>query len=174
MGLQTSDTPRVLPTIPSFLNTTLSGAPAGSTGPSAPPKTLQISVRYGELSAGTTNTTRSNSSEQRVQTSEGVRASLALPAGPAGARPAEPASLELIAMVNGNTASVQFFTQNQSIYSSGSQDGRGSTTLSVPLGSWTEVSGRGPWGDAGNNVTTSRSVRPNNGRVFLKVDEVVR
>ena len=174
MGLQTSDTPRVLPTIPSFLNTTLSGAPAGSSGPSALPKTLQISVRYGELSSGTTTTTRSNSSEQRVQTSEGVRASLALPAGPAGERPAEQTSLELIAKVNGSTASVQFFTQNQSVNSSGSQDGRGSTILSVPLGSWTEVSGRGPWSDSGNNVTTSRSVRPNKGRVFLKVDEVVR
>ena len=174
LGLQTSDTPRVLPSIPSFLNTTASGAPAGSTGTSALPRTLQISVRYGEGSSGTTNTTRSNSQEQRVQTTEGVRASLALPAGPAGARPAEPASLELIAKVSGDTASVQFFSQNQTISSSGSQGSRVAASLSVPLGTWTEVSGRGPWSDSGNTVTSSRGTRPDTSRVFLKVDEVVR
>jgi len=163
MGLQTGDTPRVLPSIPSFLNTIPSIAAATATNPSVLSKTLLISVRYGE-----------NSSEQRVQTSEGVQSSLALPAGATDARPSEPASLELIAKVNGNTASLQFFPQNQSINSSGGRGGRGSTTLSVPLGSWTEVSGRGPWSDSGNNVTTSRSARPDNGRVFLKVDEVVR
>ena len=163
MGLQTGDTPRVLPSIPSFLNTIPSIAAASAASPSVLSKTLLISVRYGE-----------NSSEQRVQTSEGVQSLIALPAGAAGARPSEPARLELIAKVNGNTASLQFFPQNQSTNSSGGRNGQGSTTLSVPLGSWTEVSGRGPWSDSGNNVITSRSARPDNGRVFLKVDEVVR
>ena len=108
----------------------------------------------------------------RVQALEGERASLPLAQG--GARSAEQTSLELIAKVSGNTAAVQFFSQNQTISSSGSQGSRVASSLSVPLGTWTEVSGRGPWSDSGNNVTSSRSARPDTSRVFLKVDEVVR
>jgi len=183
MGLDNADKPKVLPRIPAFLNSNPS-APAERVEPSiAKVRSLQVSVRYGEGNSETISSvsSRDNDSEQAVQVMEGERASLSLIQGApsrnarqAGGRPATRMMLELIVKLSGNSAMVQFFSENQSGSAAGSQTSRVATSLSLPLGVWVEVSGRGPWSGSSNITISSGDARANSSRVYLKVEEIGR
>ncbi len=144
------------------------------------PKSLLISVRYGEgdTGASTSTSSRDNNVEQSVQALEGERASLAMLEGPGGrsgltgARPATQSMLEVVAKVSGNYALVQFFSQTQSQSSSTSQGNRVATSLSLPLGAWTEVSGRSPWRGSPTSTTSSGSARGDSSRVYIKIEDI--
>lgn len=182
MGLDGNDKPQVLPRIPAFLNTAAAtAAPRADTSPQKP-KSLLISVRYGEGDGegSTSISSRDTNTEQRVQALEGERASVAMMEGPGGrssqtgARPATQSVLEMVAKVSGNSALVQFFSQTQSASSSSNQANQVATSLNIPLGTWTEVSGRGPWTGAATSTTSSSSARGNSSKVFIKVEDISR
>ena len=186
MGLQPSDTPRVLPSIPNFLTTLASSNPRPVAAPSPAvaatgSRQLLISVRYGDASVAQTNSSqRDNNSEQRVQAIEGERASLTLyqatgsrQVGQGGARAETSSVLTVVAEITGGRAVVQFFAQQQTQGVRASDASKVETTLSVPVGVWTEVSGKGPW-SSGNTVTSSSRSTPEASRIYLKVDEVRR
>jgi len=146
------------------------------------PKSLLISVRYGEGDAdgSTSISSRDTNSEQRVQAVEGEPASIAMADGPGaragqtGARPANQSQLELLVKVNGNNALVQFFSQTKSGSSSSNQANRVATSLNIPLGVWTEVSGRGPWSGSSNSTLSSSSARGDSSRVSIKIEDISR
>ena len=104
MGELASAPPRVLPNVPDFLNTSgNSTANLRAAAPSAPanelrrepvvaaaPKQLLISVRYGEADSSAVVSTRaggSNNTEQRVQATEGERATVTLRQSTGSRRP---------------------------------------------------------------------------------------
>jgi hypothetical protein len=183
MGLDSADKPKVLTGIPAFLNSNPSAAPERAEASVAKIRSLQVSVRYGEAGSDTVSSvsSRDNDSEQSLQVMEGERASLSLiqgaPArrsGLTGGRPATRTMLELMVKLNGNSAMVQFFSENQSSSAAGSQTSRVATSLSVPLGVWTEVSGRGPWSGSRSSTISSNDARANSSKVYLKVVEIER
>ncbi len=200
MGEQASDPPRVLPNVPEFLNTSgNSTANLRAAPPSAPttelrrepvvaaaPKQLLISVRYGEADSSAVVSTRSgggNNAEQRVQATEGERATVTLRQSTGLRRPGSTAvpveiatMIELVAKINGETAVVQFSSRNQGSNARGSQTSMVDTTLTVPMDVWTEVSGRGPWisGNSSNVTSSSRGAGANESKVYLRVEEVRR
>ena len=140
-------------------------------------------MRFGEGDEDTVSSTssRDTNTEQRLRAVEGERATLVLAQGPAprqpvptGARPATQSVVDVVAKINGNNALVQFMAQNQSVGSAGGQASQLATNLNVPLGVWTEVSGRGPWSGSGNSTLLSSSARPDTSRVYLKVDDLSR
>ena len=182
MGTSPGDKPQVLPRIPAFMNSAPAAAERGDATPTKP-RSLQISVRFGEGDEDTVSSTssRDTNTEQRLRAVEGERATLVLAQGPAprqpvptGARPATQSVVDVVAKINGNNALVQFMAQNQSVGSAGGQASQLATNLNVPLGVWTEVSGRGPWSGSGNSTLLSSSARPDNSRVYLKVDDLSR
>jgi hypothetical protein len=195
MGEQATDSPRVLPSIPEFLNSSGNStvnlrappvnAPPPVTGP-APvatgPKQLLITVRYGDADSGNVISTRSgaNNSEQRVQATEGERATVTIYESTGSRRPgrsgaqAESATLiEFVAKITNETAAVQFLSRNQNVNARGSQTTMVDTVLSMPMGVWTEVSGRGPWSSGNSNVTiSSRDTSADKSKVYLRVQEI--
>ena len=199
MGEQASNPPRVLPNIPEFLNTSgnstaslrapPASAPTAETRRepvvAAAPKQLLISVRYGDEDSSavvSTSSSGNNNAEQRVQATEGERATVTLRQSTGVRRPGssgvpvETATMiELVAKINGQTALVQFFSRNQTASARGSQSNIVDTTLSVPMDVWTEVSGRGPWSSGNSSVTTSsRSAGANDSKIYLRVQEIQR
>ena len=86
--------------------------------------------------------------------------------------------IEVEPTLSGNTALVRMVAQRQTASPGGSGGSRGQyieTTLSLPLGEWTEVSGRGPWPASENRDTAStREMREDARRVFLKIEELGR
>ncbi|MBZ4209860.1 MAG: FecR domain-containing protein [Rhodoferax sp.] len=183
MGLDSADKPKVLTGIPAFLNSNPSAAPERAEAGIAKIRSLQLSVRYGEGNSEIISSvsSRDNDSEQGVQVMEGERASLSLiqeapsrKAGQAGGRPVNRSLLDLMVKLSGNSAIVQFYSENQSSSAAGSQTSRVATSLSVPLGVWTEVSGRGPWSGSRSSTISSNDARANSSKVYLKVDEIGR
>ena len=183
MGLDNADKPKVLPGIPAFLNSNPSAAPERAEVSVAKIRSVHVSVRYGEAGSDTVSSvsSRDNDSEQSLQVMEGERASLSLiqgtPArkpGLTGGRPATRTMLELMVKLSGNGAMVQFFSENQSSSAAGSQTSRVATSLSVPLGVWVEVSGRGPWSGSSISTISSGDARANSSKVYLKVVEIER
>ena len=195
MGEQATDSPRVLPNIPEFLNSSGNStanlrappvnAPPPVTAPTpvaAGPKQLLITVRYGDADSGTVISTGSgaNNSEQRVQATEGERTTVTLYKSTGSRRPgrsgvpAESATLiEFVAKITKETASVQFLSRNQNVNALGSQTTMVDTVLSMPMGVWTEVSGRGPWSSGNSNVTiSSRDTSADKSKVYLRVQEI--
>jgi hypothetical protein len=182
MGLEGGDKPQVLPRIPAFM--TAAAAPTPSRADPIPhkPKSLLISVRYGEGDADGSISIRSRdtNSEQRVQAIEGEPTSIAVVDGPGaragqtGARPVTQSQLELLVKVNGDNALVQFFSQTKSGSSSLNQANRVSTSLNIPMGVWTEVSGRGPWSSSTNSTVSSSSARADTSRVSIKIEDISR
>ena len=182
MGMSPGEKPQVLPSIPAFMNSNPAAAERTETAPSKP-RSLQISVRFGDGDAEDVSSisSRDTNTEQRLRAMEGERATLTLAQGPTsrqgantGAKPTTKTVLDVVAKVNGNSALVQFSAQSQSLASAGGQASQVATSLSVPLGVWTEVSGRGPWSGSGNSTVSSTSARSDNSRVFLKVDDLSR
>lgn len=183
MGLDSADKPKVLTGIPAFLNSNPSAAPERAEASVAKIRSLQVFVRYGEAGSDTVSSvsSRDNDSEQGVQVMEGERASLSLiqeapsrKAGQAGGRPVNRSLLDLMVKLSGNSAIVQFYSENQSSSAAGSQTSRVATSLSVPLGVWTEVSGRGPWSGSRSSTISSNDARANSSKVYLKVVEIER
>ena len=189
MGEQATDSPRVLPNIPEFLNSSgsstvsLRAAPVIAPTPVATdPKQLLITVRYGDADSGTVISTASgaNNSEQRVQATEGERTTVTLYQSTGSRRPgrsgvpAESATLiEFVAKITNETAAVQFLSRNQNVNARGSQTTMVDTVLSMPMGVWTEVSGRGPWSSGNTNVTiSSRDTSADKSKVYLRVQEI--
>jgi hypothetical protein len=189
MGEQATDSPRVLPSIPEFLNTSgnstanLRAPPVTVPTPvAAGPKQLLITVRYGEADSGTVSSTGSgtNNSEQRVQATEGERTTVTLyqntgsrRPGRAGVPAESPILIEFVAKISKETASVQFLPRNQNVNARGSQTTMVDTVLSMPMGVWTEVSGRGPWSSSNSNVTiSSRDTSADKSKVYLRVQEI--
>lgn len=180
MGLDPSDKPQILPSIPLFMSTKAPTTPARTEVAVAKPKSLQITLRYGEPESESISSTsnRDTNAEQRLQTIEGERASLTMMQGPgprqagqAGARPVQQVALEVIAKLKDGSATVQLWAQNLSVGSASTQASKVATTLTVPLNVWTEVNGRGP----SNNVTiSSGSARGDYTRLFLKVEDLDR
>ena len=182
MGMSPGDKPQLLPRIPEFMNAKPEVAQRGDVAP-AGPRSLQISVRFGEGDESTVSSisSRDTNTEQRVRALEGERATLALAQGPAagqaaqtGARPATQSMIDVVAKVSGNTALVQFMAQNQSLGSSGGQASKVMTSLSVNLGVWTDASGQGPWSGSSASTISSNSARSNNSKIYLKVDDLSR
>lgn len=179
MGLGASDKPQVLPRIPAFMTAAATPTPRADASPQKP-KSLLISVRYGDGDAvgSTSISSRDTNTEQRVQAVEGEPASIAMADGPGaragqtGARPTSQSQLELLVKVNGNNAMVQFFSQTKSGSSSSNQANRVATSLNIPMGVWTEVSGRGPWSGSSNSTTSSSSARGDSNRVSIKIEEI--
>ena len=183
MGLDPIGSPRVLPSIPNFLNTSTSTSNSSNSSTSVEPKQLLISVRFSDDYAGNNVSTgsRDNNSENRVRAVEGVRAILALrqanesrQPGRAGARVESSTTFAVVAKVSGTVASVQFLSQQQSVIGSSGQAAQSDTSLTVPLGVWTEVSGRGPWSGVGSNTISSRDASGGNSKVYIKVEEISR
>jgi hypothetical protein len=180
MGLESGDKPQVLPRIPAFM-TAAAPTPRADASPQKP-KSLLISVRYGEgdPEGSTSISSRDTNTEQRVQAVEGEVASLVMVDGPGGrggqtgARPATQTQLEVVAKVNGSNALVQFFSQTKSVSSSSNQGNRVATSLNIPMGVWTEVSGRGPWSGSNTSTQTSSSARGDNTRVHIKIEDISR
>ena len=94
--------------------------------------------------------------------------------GQTGARPANQSQLELLVKVNGNNAMVQFFSQTKSASSSSNQGNRVATSLIIPMGVWTEVSGRGPWSGSSNSTVSSSGARGDSNRVSMKIEDISR
>jgi hypothetical protein len=68
---------------------------------------------------------------------------------------------------------VQFLSRNQNVNARGSQTTMVDTVLSMPMGVWTEVSGRGPWSSGNSNVTiSSRDTSADKSKVYLRVQEI--
>jgi hypothetical protein len=200
MGEQASSPPRVLPNIPEFLNTSgNSTANLRAAAPSAPAnetrrepvvaaasKQLLISVRYGEADSSrvvSTSAGGGNNAEQRVQATEGERATVTLRQSTGVRRPGSTAvpveiatMIELVAKINGETAVVQFSSKNQGSNARGSQTSMVDTTLTVPMDVWTEVSGRGPWtsGNSSSVSSSSRGASADDSKVYLRIQEVRR
>jgi hypothetical protein len=180
MGLNAGDKPQVLPRIPAFM-AAAAAAPRADVN-AQQPKSLLISVRYGDGDAdgSTSISSRDTNTEQRVQAMEGEPASIAMADGPGartgqtGARAASQSQLELVVKVNGSNAVVQFFSQTRSASSSSNQANRVATTMSIPLGVWTEVSGRGPLSGSSTSTISSASARNDSSRVSIKVEDISR
>lgn len=169
VGLQPDDAPKVLKTIPAFLNTNSSGTFLDRQSAVEKSKTLSISIRSGDADSGSAPY---QTGEVTVNAVEGDRALLKL--AHSLAKSGDPTNVEVIAKVNGDIATLQFFSKQLSKSSIRNSSDPVTSSLKLSLGVWTDVSGRGPWLDTDNNVTSSRGVRPANSRVFLKVDEVAR
>ena len=96
----------------------------------------------------------------------------------AGAAEESVSMIEVEPTLSGNTALVRMVAQRQTASPGGSGGSRGQyieTTLSLPLGEWTEVSGRGPWPSSETQETvSSRDARNDARRVFIKIEEMGR
>ena len=168
-------------------------APARPAQPAAAPRQLLISVRYGGASAAAASRSVTASSrdaardEQHVRVQDGQRALIASRQSSAAAqrygRASDPAAdagtmIEVQPTLSGNTVLVRLLARRQTASPSGSGSGEGQhveTTLGLPLGEWTEVSGRGPWASSEDHETaSSRDARNDARRVFLRVDEIGR
>ncbi len=181
-GMAPGDKPQLLPRIPEFMNMQPDAAQRSEAAPTTP-RSLQISVRFGEGEESTVSSisSRDNNNEQRVRALEGERARLAFAQDPTsgkaaqvGARPATQSLFDVVAKVSGDKALVQFMAQSQSVGSAGGQANKVITSLSVNLGVWTDVSGQGLWSGSSANMISSSRARPNNSKIYLKVDDLSR
>ena len=200
-ALKPGTPPEILTKIPNFLNgsptapTPPAAAPAASSAPPESPRQLLVTVRFGtppgDSRSSVTTSSRSasdESPEQSIQVLNGQRALMTFSQGTqASARPLpgitgapgqSSTHLEVQPRLSGNSASVSFYAQSQT--SSQGRTGPAQTlqvgtSLSVRLGEWTEVSGRGPWtSNQSSETTSSRSASPDMRRIFLKVDDITR
>jgi len=144
---------------------------------------LRVSVRFGDDGSGAnvSISSRDPNAEHSVRIAEGERAVLAMrqagaspQSGRTGGRVETNTVLALVANVSGKVATVKFSSVLQTGSSNGRQSSIVDSSLSLPLGVWTEVSGRGPWSGASSSTISSRDASGSDGKVYLKVDEVNR
>ena len=95
-----------------------------------------------------------------------------------GAAEESTSMIEVQPTLSGNTAQVRMVARRQTASPGGTGGSQGQhveTTLSLSLGEWVEVSGRGPWPASENRDTAStRDMREDARRVFLKIEELGR
>ena len=95
-----------------------------------------------------------------------------------GAAEESTSMIEVQPTLSGNTAQVRMVARRQTASPGGTGGSQGQhveTTLSLSLGEWVEVSGRGPWPASENRDTAStREMREDARRVFLKIEELGR
>ncbi len=95
-----------------------------------------------------------------------------------GAAEESTSMIEVQPTLSGNTALVRMVARRQTTSpgaTGGNQGQQLETTLSLSLGEWVEVSGRGPWPASEDRETAStREMREDARRVFLKIEELGR
>ena len=95
-----------------------------------------------------------------------------------GAAEESTSMIEVQPTLSGNTALVRMVARRQTASPGGTGGSQGQqieTTLSLSLGEWVEVSGRGPWPPGENRETAStRDMREDARRIFLKIEELGR
>ncbi|MFY7984441.1 MAG: hypothetical protein ACOVOZ_08760, partial [Burkholderiaceae bacterium] len=173
VGIRPTDTPRVLPQIPPFLN--LPDGPVGGNPPreaAATARPLKIGLRMASpMADGAVVTASAGAPVEPVQTSasarEGEPARLSLSFAP------PPSSRQRRAPEPPTTVTVDVTARLQ--------DGQaqvlvqdpvrgGSLNLTMPLGTWTDISGRASWLAGGRQTLSSSSARPDSAQVLVRVD----
>lgn len=176
VGLQPGEAPRVLPQVPPFLNlpdgpvTTLA-ATAREAASAA--QMLKIGLRMASpMADGAVVTSSAGAPVEPVQTAsnarEGEPARLSLSFAPPPSsrqrRAPEPptvVTVDVTAQLQGQQAEVLVKDALRG----------GSLTLTMPLGTWTDISGRASWLAGGRQTISSSSARPESAQVLVRVDK---
>lgn len=163
IGLVPNQPPQLLPSPPPFLTQLQPSTPAAPLS-SPQSRRLQLSIRFGE---------GANATSQQTALTEGVGSVVTL--GSAAGRASTSAdglSMEVVSNVKGNTATIEFRSTTKSLGSSGMAN-EGPSVVSIPMGSWTDISGQGPW-RSGGSVLGSKKNDTAAQRVFMRIDEISR
>ncbi len=187
MGLEPQDRPQVLTRVPAFLDEPL--PPSVGTGAAAapppkareadkpPPRMVQVGLRISSpAAAGGAQVVASAGApvepietSARVREGETTRLSLAWSAPPSTQQRRAPpppvtVAVELSVQMDGDRAQVQaqWIGQNAPM------------PISMPLGTWFDVTGRSPMNRPDRQVISSSSARPESALVMLRVDPLNR
>lgn len=172
VGLQPGQAPRPLPSIPPFLN-----LPDGPVTNSAPReqtagKPVKIGLRMASpLADGALVTASAGAPVEPVQTfatareGEPARLSLSFAPPPSSRQRKAPepptvVTVEITARLEGSAADVRVQDPVRG----------GSLSLKMPLGTWTDISGRASWLSEGRQTISSGSARPQSAQVLVRVD----
>ena len=172
VGLQPGQAPKVLPSIPPFLNLPAGPVPAPGAPEQAVGRPVKLGLRMASpLADGATVTASAGAPVEPVQTfanaREGEPARLTLSfAPPPSSRqrkapePPTVVSVDITAKLQGQQAEVKV------------QDAvrGGNLTLTIPLGTWTDISGRASWLADGRQTISSGAARPQSAQVLVRVD----
>lgn len=175
VSLKPGEAPRVLPQIPPFLN--LPDGPVGTppaqeaTQPAAS-RSLKIGLRMASpMADGAVVIASAGAPVEPVQTAalarEGEPARLSLSYAPPpnmrqrrAPEPPVTLTLDISAKVQDGQAQVQV----QDVLRGGTLN------LIMPLGTWTDISGRASWLSGGRQTIASSSARPDSAQVLIRVD----
>ena len=173
VGLQQSEPPRPLQKVPPFLNLPQGPVATAVTRDTAPTaRSLKIGLRMASpLADGAVVISSAGTPVEPVQTSvaarEGEPARLSLSFAPPPSsrqrRAPEPptvVTVDVTAKLDGNQAEVRVQDPVQG----------GALTLTMPLGTWTDISGRASWLAGGRQTISSSSARPESAQVLVRVD----
>ena len=173
VGIKPGEEPRVLPQIPPFLNLSDGPVVAPATREAAPVvRGLTIGLRLASpLADGAVVTSSAGAPVEPVQTSaaaregEPVRLSVSYAAPPQSRQrrapePPTTMTLDITARLQDGQAQVQVVDAVRG----------GSLSLTMPLGTWTDISGRASWLSGGRQTIASSSARPDSAQVLIRVD----
>jgi len=173
VGLKPGEAPRVLIKIPPFLDLpdgALVDIPAREAAPLA--RALKIGLRMASpLADGAVVSASAGAPVEPIQTSaaarEGEPARLSLSfAPPPNSRqrraPEPPITVTLDITARLQDGQAQVLVQDP--------ERGGSLNLSMPLGTWTDISGRASWLAGGRQTISSSSARPESAQVLVRVD----
>lgn len=172
VGLERGEPPRILPRIPPFLN--LPDWPVNTSlmREQAVARALKIGLRMtSALADGAAVRSSLGAPVEPVQTSvtakegEPARMSLsfALPPNSRQRKAPEPptvVTLDITAKLEGNQAEVRVQDPARG----------GVLTMTIPLGTWTDISGRASWLAGGRQTISSSGARPESAQVLVRVD----
>ncbi|NBO77305.1 MAG: hypothetical protein EBV28_09990 [Betaproteobacteria bacterium] len=175
VSLKPGEAPRVLPQIPPFLNLPdgpVGNPPAREATQAAAARSLKIGLRMASPTAdGAVVVSSAGAPVEPVQTSamarEGEPARLSLSyAPPPNSRqrraPEPPVTLTLDISVKLQDGQAQVQVQDALR--------GGSLSLTMPLGTWTDISGRASWLSGGRQTIASSSARAESAQVLIRVD----
>lgn len=173
VSLKPGEGPRVLPQVPPFLNLPdgpVAAAPAREATPAA--RTLKIGLRMASpMADGAVVTSSAGVPVEPVQTSasarEGEPARLSLsyappPSSKQRRAPEPPTTVTLDITAKLQDGQAQVLVQDPAR--------GGSLNLTMPLGTWTDISGRASWLAGGRQTISSSSARPESAQVLVRVD----